>query len=102
MTSMHLLARKSRSANSTSCLVSPQACSNILIQHSLHVLMAPATLLYLSCCGLSVRCVTAPSSYLTGAGQEKELEAINTGDTAWMLVSAAVVLIMTPGKPQTR
>lgn len=43
------------------------------------------------------RTVTAPSSYVTGVGQETELEAIDTGDTAWMMISSAIVLLMTPG-----
>lgn len=48
-------------------------------------------------CSANTRCVTAPSGYITGAGQEKELEELDTGDTAWMMVSAAIVLLMTPG-----
>jgi hypothetical protein len=39
--------------------------------------------------------VTAPSSYITGVGQEEEVAEIDTGDTAWMMISAAIVLLMT-------
>eukprot|EP00775_Hariotina_reticulata_P009992 gene9992-10147_t len=40
-------------------------------------------------------CVTAPTGPVTGV--DADLSTINTGDTAWMLVSTAVVLLMTPG-----
>lgn len=43
----------------------------------------------------------APKDPVTGVGQEEELAAINTGDTAWMLISAAIVMIMTPGEAHT-
>lgn len=39
----------------------------------------------------------APKDPVTGVGQEEALKALNTGDTAWMLISTAIVLIMTPG-----
>ena len=39
----------------------------------------------------------APKDPVTGVGQEEALKAINSGDTAWMLASAALVLLMTPG-----
>lgn len=48
----------------------------------------------------TTRCVVAPKDPVTGAGQDEELKAINSGDTAWMLISAAIVLIMTPGECQ--
>jgi hypothetical protein len=44
------------------------------------------------------RCVVAPKDPVQGIGQETELQAINSGDTAWMLASTAAVLIMTPGR----
>lgn len=44
------------------------------------------------------RCVVAPKDPVTGVGQDEALKALNTGDTAWMLICAAIVLIMTPGK----
>jgi hypothetical protein len=34
---------------------------------------------------------------VTGAGQDDALKKVNSGDTAWMLASSALVLIMTPG-----
>jgi len=40
----------------------------------------------------------APKDPVSGVGMEEQLKAINTGDTAWVLVSAMVVLIMTPGE----
>uniref|UniRef100_A0A383VXJ7 Ammonium transporter n=1 Tax=Tetradesmus obliquus TaxID=3088 RepID=A0A383VXJ7_TETOB len=39
--------------------------------------------------------VTAPTGPITGDGED--LSTINTGDTAWMLVSSAIVLMMCPG-----
>lgn len=42
----------------------------------------------------------APKDPVTGVGKEEELKAIDTGDTAWMLISAAIVMIMTPGEAQ--
>lgn len=39
----------------------------------------------------------APKDPVTGVGQDEDLKKINSGDTAWMLISAAIVMIMTPG-----
>lgn len=50
------------------------------------------------CCLPSHRCTTAPSNYITGVGEEEALKAIDTGDTAWILISTAIVLLMTPGE----
>uniref|UniRef100_A0A383V2C3 Ammonium transporter n=1 Tax=Tetradesmus obliquus TaxID=3088 RepID=A0A383V2C3_TETOB len=40
-------------------------------------------------------CVTVPTGPITGV--DADLSAINSGDCAWMLISAAIVLLMTPG-----
>ncbi|WP_445924289.1 hypothetical protein [Leptodesmis sp.] len=37
------------------------------------------------------------ASAQTPAGGKSPYDAINTGDTAWMLISTALVLFMTPG-----
>lgn len=41
--------------------------------------------------------VVAPMDPVTGIGADAALKTLNTGDTAWMLVSTALVLLMTPG-----
>ncbi|WIA23172.1 hypothetical protein OEZ86_010065 [Tetradesmus obliquus] len=40
-------------------------------------------------------CVTVPTGPITGV--DADLSSINSGDCAWMLISAAIVLLMTPG-----
>lgn len=52
-------------------------------------------------CARTCRCVVTPKDPVTGVGQDEALKAINTGDTAWMLISAAIVMIMTPGEAHT-
>lgn len=44
-----------------------------------------------------VMVATDPRVATTSLNNPAALEALNTGDTAWMLVSCGLVLIMTPG-----